>query len=372
MDFNFLKGGEKMKRIAKYLITILCVAGGIEIGDYLVDNVFIDNTEEIRIMLILFPGLILAIFGYSASPYIIRGTMKVATSTISFLQKMPIQELIGGALGLITALIISSFIGIYLSEVPYVGYILSVVIAVFLGYIGMNVGAKKKEDLFNLQGLLKINPKEKTPKSTPKASKVNMAKVLDTSVIIDGRIADVVETGFLEGTLVIPNFVLDELRHIADSSDNLKRTKGRRGLDILNIIRKELKIGVEISEMDFPDLQEVDSKLVRMAQVMNGCVVTNDYNLNKVAELQGVKVLNVNDLANALKPAVIPGEKMTVYIVKEGKENNQGIAYLDDGTMIVIEEGKYMLEKTVQVVVTSALQTSAGRMIFARMQNGDE
>lgn len=361
-----------MTKIVKYLITLLCIAGGIQIGNYFVDNIFIDNTEEIRTMLILFPGLILAIIGYSASPYIIRATVKIATSIITLLQKMPIQDLIGGTLGLIVALIIASFIGIYLSKVPYVGYILSVIIALFLGYIGMNVGAKKKEDLFNLQSLFKIAPKEKAGKGIAKANKVPMAKVLDTSVIIDGRIADVVQTGFLEGTLVIPNFVLEELRHIADSSDNLKRTKGRRGLDILNIIRKELKIGVEISEMDFPDLQEVDSKLVRMAQVMNGCVVTNDYNLNKVAELQGVKVLNVNDLANALKPAVIPGEEMTVYLVKEGKENNQGVAYLDDGTMIVVEDGKFMLEQTVRVVVTSALQTSAGRMIFARLKNGDE
>ena len=189
---------------------------------------------------------------------------------------------------------------------------------------------------------------------------------MDTSVIIDGRIADICQTGFVDGPLVIPNFVLEELRHIADSSDALKRIRGRRGLDILNKIRRELTIEVQISNEDFPDINEVDDKLVRLAQDMCGCVITNDFNLNKVAELKGVTVLNINELANAIKLVVLPGEEMVVTVVKEGKELNQGVAYLDDGTMIVVENGRNYMNETIHVAVTSVIQTNAGRMIFAR------
>ncbi len=191
-------------------------------------------------------------------------------------------------------------------------------------------------------------------------------KILDTSVIIDGRIADICKTGFLEGTLVIPGFVLEELQHIADSSDVLKRNRGRRGLDILNKIQKELPIKVEIYEGDFEEISEVDSKLVKLAKVTSGMVVTNDFNLNKVCELQGVSVLNINDLANAVKPVVLPGEELNVQVIKDGKEQHQGVAYLDDGTMIVVEGGRDHIGKHLDVVVTSVLQTSAGRMIFAK------
>jgi uncharacterized protein YacL len=197
-------------------------------------------------------------------------------------------------------------------------------------------------------------------------------KILDTSVIIDGRIADICRTQFLEGILVIPEFVLEELQHIADSSDLLKRNRGRRGLDILNRIQKERDVKVLIYEGDFEDMTEVDSKLVKLAKVLGGKVVTNDYNLNKVCELQGVPVLNINDLANAVKPIVLPGEEMVVQLIKEGKEHNQGVAYLDDGTMIVVEGGRGYIGLTLEVVVTSVLQTSAGRMIFARPQSHAE
>jgi uncharacterized protein YacL len=197
-------------------------------------------------------------------------------------------------------------------------------------------------------------------------------KILDTSVIIDGRIADICRTQFLEGILVIPEFVLEELQHIADSSDLLKRNRGRRGLDILNRIQKERDVKVLIYEGDFEDMTEVDSKLVKLAKVLGGKVVTNDYNLNKVCELQGVPVLNINDLANAVKPIVLPGEEMVVQLIKEGKEHNQGVAYLDDGTMIVVEGGRSYIGLTLEVVVTSVLQTSAGRMIFARPQSHAE
>ena len=191
-------------------------------------------------------------------------------------------------------------------------------------------------------------------------------KILDTSVIIDGRIADICQTGFLEGIIVIPQFVLEELQHIADSSDVLKRNRGRRGLDILNRIQKELPIEVQIYEGDFEEIQEVDSKLVKLAKISNGIVVTNDFNLNKVCDLQSVQVLNINDLANAVKPVVLPGEELRVQVIKDGKEQKQGIAYLDDGTMIVVEEGRNYIGKSIEVLVTSVLQTSAGRMIFAK------
>jgi len=193
-------------------------------------------------------------------------------------------------------------------------------------------------------------------------------KILDTSVIIDGRIADICDTGFLEGILVIPNFVLHELQMIADSADSIKRNRGRRGLDILNKMQKDQSVKVKISDMDFPDIHEVDAKLVQLGKVMKGKVVTNDFNLNKVAEFHGVPVLNINQLSNALKPIVLPGEEMSVALIKAGKDPNQAIGYLDDGTMVVVENGRRKLNEQVDVVVTSVLQTTAGRMIFTRLK----
>lgn len=197
-----------------------------------------------------------------------------------------------------------------------------------------------------------------------------MYKILDTSVIIDGRIADISATGFLEGILVVPQFILTELQHIADSSDTLKRTKGRRGLDVLKALQTDGGPGILITDVDFADVAEVDLKLVHLAKDMGGLVVTNDFNLNKVAALHGVAVLNINDLANAVKPVVIPGEEMHVVVIKDGKEQNQGVAYLDDGTMIVVEDGKTHIGNAIDVIVTSVLQTSAGRMIFAKPKHG--
>jgi uncharacterized protein YacL len=193
-------------------------------------------------------------------------------------------------------------------------------------------------------------------------------KILDTSVIIDGRIADVCETGFIEGTLLIPQFVLIELQHIADSLDSLKRVRGRRGLDIIKRIQMQTHVNVEITDMDFPKVKEVDSKLILLAQKLDAKIVTNDYNLNKLADVQGVEVLNLNALANALKPVVLPGESMKIHIIKEGKESSQGVGYLDDGTMVVVEDGRDRIGETLDVVVTSILQTTAGRMIFTRIK----
>ena len=225
-----------------------------------------------------------------------------------------------------------------------------------LAYLGLTVGARHGEWLepARLVALFRAAGPERR------------YKILDTSVIIDGRIADVCETGFIDGTLVIPQFVLKELQFVADSSDSLKRNRGRRGLDILQKIKKMSGIEVTISDADFPGVHEVDLKLIELARTLRGKIVTNDFNLNKVAQLRGVEVLNVNDLANSLKPVVLPGEIMKVFILKEGKEYNQGVAYLDDGTMVVVDNARRMISKTIDVVVTSVLQTTAGKMIFGR------
>lgn len=284
--------------------------------------------------------------------------------------RAPITDVLFGSMGLIIGLIVAYLIGIPLSatNITVVSSVLPIFVTVFLGYFGFQIGFKKRDELLNLTSITRNLGKDKDKKKVeePDVKTGKQLKILDTSVIIDGRIADICKTGFLEGTLVIPEFVLEELQHIADSSDVLKRNRGRRGLDILNKIQKELPIKVEIYEGDFEEISEVDSKLVKLAKVTSGMVVTNDFNLNKVCELQGVSVLNINDLANAVKPVVLPGEELNVQVIKDGKEQHQGVAYLDDGTMIVVEGGRDHIGKHIDVVVTSVLQTSAGRMIFAK------
>ncbi|EUJ33858.1 hypothetical protein MFLO_01490 [Listeria floridensis FSL S10-1187] len=273
-----------------------------------------------------------------------------------------------GGLGMIIGLVIAFFAGNAFSQtkIPIVDSVVPVVLTLVLAYLGFQVGISRRNELGSLFSGRNARKKMATGQETPAQTRTEDYKILDTSVIIDGRIADILMTGFLNGTIVIPLFVLAELQHIADSSDTLKRTRGRRGLDILNRIQKEEKIRVEMYEGDFEDIPEVDSKLVKLAKIMGGTVVTNDYNLNKVCEFQNVPVLNINDLANAVKPVVLPGEKMSVLVVKDGKEHNQGVAYLDDGTMIVVEDGRKFINETIDVEVTSVLQTSAGRMIFAK------
>jgi len=354
-----------IRKLVRAGIGLVSAAGGLYLGFFASHRLFlISANNEIRIALMFFPGIILGLVGYSIAPRLIEWVLQMTGWIEGKLQKMPIQDLMGGAIGLIIGLIIASFIGNSFSGLPFVGAYIPIIASLLLGYLGMSVGAKKKEDLLSIFSLFKFGSKEKTSKLDCKPRH----KILDTSVIIDGRIADICKTGFVEGPLVIPNFVLEELRHIADSSDILKRNRGRRGLDILNKIRKELDIVVQITEKDFDDILEVDSKLVKLAQVLGGYVVTNDYNLNKVAELQGVKVLNINELANAIKPVVLPGEEMIVQVIKDGKEAGQGVAYLDDGTMIVVENGRRVIGDTVNVLVTSVLQTAAGRMIFAKLK----
>ncbi|BCJ87364.1 PIN/TRAM domain-containing protein [Effusibacillus dendaii] len=277
------------------------------------------------------------------------------------LLRAPLSDLFAGVIGTVAGLIVAYLLSPAITNIPLVGQVVQAFASIILGIFGFRIGYSKREELISFFPN-KFGSKDKQ-KNTGKNTD---AKLLDTSVIIDGRIADIVKTGFLDGTLVIPTFILEELQHIADSSDVLKRNRGRRGLDILNRIQKELKIKVQIMEIDFDDIQEVDSKLVKLAKQLNGMVVTNDFNLNKVCELQGVGVLNINDLANAVKPVVLPGEEILVQVIKDGKEYGQGVGYLDDGTMIVVEGGKDFIGTRLEVMVTSVLQTSAGRMIFAK------
>lgn len=281
------------------------------------------------------------------------------------LVKLPITDVMFGAMGLIIGLIVAFllFLPINSIPIPVVGDFLPLIVSGLLGYLGFQVGFRKRDEIM---AVFLIGRRDKTKKESGGIAANVEHKILDTSVIIDGRIADICRTGFIEGVLVIPGFVLEELQHIADSSDVLKRNRGRRGLDILNKIQKELKVKVQIYEGDFEDVHEVDSKLIKLAKVLNGKVVTSDFNLNKVCELQGVPVLNINDLANAVKPVVLPGEELNVQVIKDGKEHGQGVAYLDDGTMIVVEGGREYIGSEVDVLVTSVLQTSAGRMIFAK------
>lgn len=277
------------------------------------------------------------------------------------LRATPVAHVASGVSGLIVGLLISLLAHPLWEGLGGGGRIFPFAATLVFGAAGFRAGWMKKEDLI---GIFSKWPSgaEKEPEPENRGE----CKILDTSVIIDGRIADICKTGFIEGTLVIPEFVLEELQHIADSSDLLKRNRGRRGLDILNKIQKELDVKVLIYEGDFEEISEVDSKLVRLAKVLRGKVITNDFNLNKVCELQGVPVLNINDLANAVKPVVLPGEEIVVQVIKDGKEHGQGVAYLDDGTMIVVEGGRDYIGATMEVMVTSVLQTSAGRMIFAK------
>ncbi len=307
--------------------------------------------------------------GFLIAPGILQALRQLTAWMETRLKKAPIQDIISGAIGLIVGLIIANLLGNAFSRIPIVGAVLSPLGSLVFGYLGISVALNKREEIGQFFANLPLfSGREKGSRSSTKS----VSKILDTSVIIDGRIADLCKTGFMEGPIVIPGFVLEELRHIADSSDLLKRNRGRRGLDVLNRIQKELAIPVQVLEKDYEDITEVDSKLVKLAKEVSGKVVTNDYNLNKIAELQGVPVLNINELANAVKPVVLPGEEMVANVIKEGKEPGQGVAYLDDGTMIVIDGGKKYVGETVPVMVTSVLQTAAGRMIFAKLlsQNG--
>ncbi len=325
---------------------------------------FIDISEglyltPVSIGYYAFGAIVFGLIFYLITPLIINIFNRVLSWADSKLKVVPTQDIVLVVIGLIVTLVIGLLLSYPIYRIPVVGVFISPVLTLFLVFIGVKFLLNRKDEFAFLTTLFSRG-------KSSKGGENEVFKVLDTSAIIDGRIVDICKTGFLEGVLVVAGFVLEELRHIADSPDLLKRNRGRRGLDVLNKIQKEMDIPVQIYEGDFDDIAEVDSKLVRLAKTINGKIVTNDFNLNKVCELQGVKVLNINELANAVKPVVLPGEEMAVQIIKEGKESGQGVAYLDDGTMIVVEEGRRHIGETIEVLVTSVLQTAAGRMIFAR------
>jgi uncharacterized protein YacL len=382
-----------LDRVLRFFITLfLAIAGGalLDLASpvltmYVGTEILKMEMGIVRITMgslicILLGAVLGGLIGFLASPYFIRCLKRFSAWVEQQLGKMPIHDVIAGAIGLAIGLIIANLLGYSFAKIPVVGDYIPVIFSIVFGYLGITITIKKRQELTGLFDFVPRFMKEfakmkemRTGASQAPAGAAAVApkedkayKLLDTSVIIDGRIADICDTGFIEGTLLIPVFVLEELQHIADSSDVLKRTRGRRGLDILQRIRQTTKVKVEITNVDFDDIAEVDSKLVRLGQQVGGKIITNDYNLNKVAQLRGVEVLNINELSNAVKPVVIPGETMHVTIVKAGKEPGQGVAYLDDGTMIVVENGYHHMNESITVEVTSALQTAAGRMIFAK------
>lgn len=325
-------------------------------------------------MILALPGLFL--FSWLAlvlAPFMTNSLFNYAEVVTTSLSKIPTSDILVMVFGIGIGLILANLIGGPFSRLPIVGPYIPIGLSLVLSVVGAKLALRKHNDIvgfFNrIPNRKVIKPEEKQANNISGALADRLYstnKLLDTSVIIDGRIMDIMAAGFLEGQLVVPNFVLEELQKLSDSSDNLKRAKGRRGLDLVQDLLISYKDQVVVVDNDYDDIAEVDAKLVRLGKQANAAIITNDYNLNKVAGIQGVKVLNINELANAIKPVVIAGEEMRVYLVKEGKEPNQAIAYLDDGTMIVVENGRNSIGANIPVVVTSVLQTAAGRMIFAK------
>ncbi len=311
------------------------------------------DTPYVRYILVL--SLAGAALGLLLTPWL---TIKPFYWVRRKIRQLPAQHLFAGIIGLAIGLVIAALLALPLSLLPApFGKILPFVFTVILSYMGVSVMVMRQNDLFALIG---------TRTSRDSFMYGDNSVLLDTSVIIDGRIADISQTGFVSGTMLIPRFVLNELQHIADSPDALRRNRGRRGLEMLNKLQKESVVPIRVTDMDIDEYQEVDDKLIKLAKKLRCPIITNDYNLNRVAELQGVVVLNINELANAVKAVVLPGESMRVRIIQEGKELGQGVGYLDDGTMVVVENGRRYINSTIDVIVTKVLQTAAGRMIFAQ------
>ena len=392
-----------LRKIVYGAICIVLGVIGLIVSSTVIQPLLVDQPQYIYYVVAIWVILLMLSLGVILVPFIVRSLEILVERIVSNTAKLAATEILSMVIGLIIGLVIASLIGTALARVDVVGPYLSILLIIILGYIGLLVGYRMREDFANLVHSRENRQKQLVEAVTKaegeKAEKAEKAekndrsersekggffsrkekkswqappKVLDTSVIIDGRIADVYRSGFLEGDLVVPQFVLDELRHIADSNDALRRNRGRGGLDCLNSLQEEFGSSIVITDADYPDVAEVDSKLLKLAQDLRGAVVTNDYNLNKVAKLQGMRVLNINELANAVKPVAIPGEEMTATVVKEGKEAGQGVAYLEDGTMIVVENGYKFIGRRLQLVVTSILQTAAGRMVFARPKFGKD
>lgn len=340
-----------INKIIKLSFLVLGGITGYTVSRAIVRSIGLSAAEDAETAIYIASAVLLAAVFYVAAAKGISSLSEFFDRLENTIQNMTLYEIGVSAVGLIAGLIVANLISIPVNKLSIVGIPLSISINILLGLTGVAVAASKKND--PLPGI--NNPKNTTS-----------AKVVDTSVIIDGRIADICRAGFLDGEIIIPSFVLDELQHIADSSDPLKRSKGRRGLDVLNILQKDLEFSVKIENYALPEGGEVDTELLKVAKKLDAKVLTIDYNLNKVAAVHKVDVLNINELSNAVKPIAIPGEEMVVQVIKDGKENNQGIGYLDDGTMVVVDGGRRHIGESVTVSVTSVLQTAAGRMIFAK------
>jgi len=334
---------------------------GAYLGIYIANNT--NQSPELAGVLVALVGML---FGLILTPYFTTRPLRTIRRT---LLSVSTQTLTSGLTGLVVGLIIAALLTFPLSLLPYpLGKILPFVGVLLFAYFGVAVFVMRQTDL---SSLIRLTPGRPAEETSAAAQPSYRTVLLDTSVIIDGRIADIARTGFLVGTLLIPRFVLNELQFIADSSDNLRRQRGRRGIEVISQLQKDTTTPLRISDMDVEGVREVDDKLVVLARQLRCPILTNDYNLNRIAELQGVSVLNVNELANAVKLVFLPGESIEVNVIQEGKESGQGVGYLDDGTMVVVEDGRSYLNKKINVTVTKVLQTAAGRMIFARLEKED-
>jgi uncharacterized protein YacL len=364
------------RRIARFFVVLVGVFVGPGIAALVFDllgrihnasNPYALLPDWITLLIFIGAGILSGIIFLFLSKPMVDFLFRSAGEADRKLSKLPtgvvLSAVFGLILGLVVAYLLTGLVDSILNEVKWLAGILDVIIYIVCVYLGISILVRHRPEFFDSGFRRGRDEKDKNRDST-----LARPKLLDTSVIIDGRIFDICNTGILEGALIIPEFVLDELRHIADSADDLKRNRGRRGLDVLKRIQTELNMPVKIVHAEVEEASDVDSKLLFLAKKMDGIVVTNDFNLNKVAAVKGVRVLNINELSNAVKPIVLPGEDMQVTIVKDGKEPGQGIAYLDDGTMIVVEGGQNEYNKPVGVVVTSVIQTAAGRMIFAKLK----
>ncbi|MCI0438474.1 MAG: PIN domain nuclease [Chloroflexi bacterium] len=350
--------------IARLVGGAFLATGGWRLGEYISDT----WGAELYVPFVF--GLTAAgiALGLIATPFVFRRAVRAVSSQF---EGVPTSRMLSGILGLVVGLLAALLLSIPLSRLPgWAGVGLPIVLSIFLAYLGTYLMSSPKRDVFH-----KFITEESREAFGLRNGHVNGSNsrstiLVDTSAIIDGRIADIGQTGFIFGKLVIPQFVLDELRHIADSSDSQRRNRGRRGLEVLNRLRQDSKVEIEVADLDYAASREVDGKLVGLALDMQAAIMTTDYNLNRVAQIQGVPVLNVNELASSLKPVVIPGEGMTVRVVQEGKEFGQGVGFLDDGTMVVVESGSRFIDQDIEVLVTRVLQTAAGCIIFAQPRRG--
>lgn len=351
------------------MITLIYILVGAAVGFYYLPLLWGILNIALNPALLVFIDIIIgALIFWLLSLPLVSGTEKLIQRIEKELTKRSPVYLFFGTLltiiGLVLAILIS--IPLWRTRIPVINNILPILLMIVFSYFGFRIGTTRLDDWRKAFTHAKSSKNDGGNVMERQDDNYHHYKILDTNILIDGRIYDLVKTGFLEGTLLVPNFVLYELQYIADSGESIKRVRGRRGLDILNKLRNEKIVPIEMYDGDFEDIPEVDSKLIALAKKVDGVIVTNDYNLNKVIQFQNVQVLNINNLAKSLRPRVIPGETMTVVVVKKGTERQQGVAYLDDGTMVVVEDGRYFMDKQIEVEVTSALQTDAGRMIFAR------